>query len=145
SQQRDDMSRQRIICRGKVYRQNNIKACKNTACKINPQSGLGNALEGLVLLAVENRSNRVRSKKNGQIYQCRYQDHGAHGISESTAYILSVSRAVIAAHKRLDSLGNTCINGNYHQRKICNYTISCNSRVSCKSQDDHIKYDHNDS
>ena len=139
------MRRQGIIRRCKVYRQYNIKAGKYAAGKVDPQSLPGNALKGGILFAVENSGDGIGTKIDRQIYCHGYKDCRCHGIAEDTIDILTVSRPVKAAHQRLDSLGDSCINSDHYQRKVCDHSVGCNSRISCQSQNDHIKYDNNNS
>ena len=138
------MSRQGIIRRGKVYRQYNIKSCKYAAGKIDPQSLPGNTLKGGILFTVENSGNGIGAKKDRQIHHCGYEDHRCHGIAEGTFNIFTVSCPVKAAHQRLDSLGDPCVDCDHHQRKVCDHPISGHSRISCQSQNDHVEHNNDD-
>ena len=59
-------------------------------------------------------------------------------------YKRQISGSVVLAEKGLDSLSDSCVNGNYHQREIGNDPISGYSHIPLKLQQNHVKHDDHD-
>ena len=135
----------RLIHRGEVCSEYDIKTGEKCRSEIQPQPFYGNFLKLQVLPAVKNFRNRTGKPEHHQINQAGQHSDRNNAIAQHFPAALLLVISTGPADQRLDSLSDPGKDRQHHQRKVGNHPISCDSHVALQIQNNCIKNDDHNS
>lgn len=136
------MRRQRPLRGRKVNGQDDVESGERTGDKVQAEPVHGNSLQHGVMFAVKYRSNRRRAEKYDHVYADGKDCHGQYRITQKRPDGIVIFQSEAPAHERLDSLGDSRVNGDDHQGKVGDYAVGGHAHITVQIHDDRIKDNH---